>query len=387
MNWSSFFSSTYGQGVLLLIGIFSLISVLIIPAYFKAIRPVRGTTEWISRIDAVSFAPLKALPPRWGDIAWAFLAGFCAAMLRLIAYFLKYFFNSNLLQMIPNVIQNLLFYRLIPCAILAIALYFLLRGMFGQVLPAVCAAVLGGLMQTGSIPAAALIVISFIFLWHWMASDANANFFPRALLLLPALASYGLALLLYWPVVWLAPLYLIAYLYAQIYRWRKTARPNRGVSLAISLLLLFFLALAAVICVWIYFCYSRGMMDQLLNLRLFIDTLPAKLVYRMNFLFVRVNLLSGIYVEDAILFIAGMFSFLPILHGLFVRRDSRSIVLLALVLPFAAVWLCGGMYQMLPVLLLSLTWVLSIFSQRNRNGFTIAFSAAIAAAFFAELFI
>lgn len=387
MNWSSFFSSTYGQQVVILIGAFTLFAALCIPAYFYAIRPARGTTEWMSRIDPVKFAPFKVLNPCWGDVAWALLAGFCAAMLRLIGYFLKYFFNSNLLQIMPQVIRTLLIYRLIPCAILSIALYFLLRSMFEQTLPAVCAAALGGLMQTGSLPAAALVTLSMLFLWRWMAADADAKFIPRFLLLPPALACYGLALVLYWPVVWLAPLYLLAYLYAQIYRWRKTTLPNRGMSLAISLLLLFFLALAAIICAWAYYCYSRGQLDQIVNLRLFLDVMPAKFIYRMNFLIVKSNLFSAIFVEDAILFISGMFSFVPILHGLFVRRDSCCIVPLVMLLPFAAVWLCGGMYLMLPLLIVALAWVLNIYATRGRHSYTIAFTVIAVAAFLVEHFL
>lgn len=386
MNWSAFLATLYGQYVMILIGVFAVVAVLIIPAYFIAQRPAKGTTEWMRRIDAVKFTPLKANKFAWIDLAWMSLAGFCAAMLRLTAYLLGYF-RYRQMHLLPNAIQTILLYRMLPSAVLAVAFYLLLRSMFDQTLPVVCAAALGGLMHNGSLLAAALIVASLYFLWQWTAADANAKLLPRMLYLLASLMLYGFALLRYWPVIWLAPIYAAAYIYAQIYRWRNTTLPNRGISLGVSLLLLFFMAVGAVLCVWIYYCYYTGQLDQVLNLRKFLEVLPAKMLSRLNYLVVPFYWFASIYVEDAFMFILGCCAIIPILHGLFARRDSRCIVLVAMAVPFALMWTCGSLYLLTPLLIMATAWVLNTLTERKQFALCTAFSVVAAIAYMTENFI
>ena len=59
--------------LLLLVG-FGVIACLSVPAYFVALRPRRGTTEWMRRLDQPHFAPLQAQGLRWADALWAVLA-------------------------------------------------------------------------------------------------------------------------------------------------------------------------------------------------------------------------------------------------------------------------------------------------------------------------
>ena len=378
--------SSSGQLLLVLMIVFAVFSAMMIPAYFIALRPQRGTTEWMKRLDRPKFAPLHAQKLRWGDIAWALLSGFCAAMMRLISYLLAYF-RMRQIDALPKYFESLLLYRLIPCAVLGIALYLLLRSLFDKTLPAVCGAILGGLAQIDDAWAGALVALSFMLLWYWMAADADAPIFPRALMLLGSLACFVLTVTQYWAVVWLAPVYFVAYLYAQIYRWRKTTKPGRAVSLAISLLLLFFAAVGAVVALWVFYCYLSEQPENITNLRKLVTILPQKLLARLEILIAPLRLRGSIYGEDAFLFTIGVISYVPILHGIFKRRDSRCIVLLLLQVPFAAMWFLGGMYLAVPVMIPAVAWVWNTFAEREHSGSVICFALGTALMYLVEHFI
>lgn len=386
MNLSALLRTPSGQLLLLSVGVFAILAVLILPSYFIVIRPKRGTIEWMNRIDRPTFSALTAHSLQWNDIVWLLLSGFCAAMLRLIAYLLKYL-RRDWLEAMTYHIETLLLRQLLPCAILAILLYLLLRSMFEHTMPAVCGALLGGMMQIENYIPAILLVLSLNFLWRYAAADKDLPLIRHSLLMFLAALFYGVAILRYWPLVWLAPIYVAAYLYAQVYRWRRTTLPNRGIALAISLLLLFFMTVGAILCTWLYYCRRYAMMDQILNLQHFWTLFTEKVIRRINCLVHVENPLLSIYAEDVILFLIGMISFVPILHGLFVRRDSRCIVLLALVPFFFAAWLCGGMYILVPMLTLALTWVCTVFFEREYPSITIGFTALTAIAFLAEFYI
>ena len=60
--------------LLLICAVFSAISVL---QYFRAIRPRRGTTEWMQKVDVRSFGPLRLYKPAAADVIWAFLTVLC----------------------------------------------------------------------------------------------------------------------------------------------------------------------------------------------------------------------------------------------------------------------------------------------------------------------
>ncbi len=372
---------------LLITGVFALFAMMLIPIYFVSIRPVRGTTEWISRIDRPKFTTLTVQPLRWGDLAWALLAGFCGAMLRLVSFLLLYL-QKNMLQVFSTVLKHLSIHYLLPCALLSVAIYLLLRSMCKLTLPAVCCALLAGLMQISNVWAAALVAISLLFLWLWTASNADTAFFPRALLLLVSLAVYGLALLRYWELFWLCPIFPTAYIYAQIYRWRKTTLKNRGVRLAISLLLIFFAGIAAVFAGWAYYCLYKMQQPELLtDLRLLLQIIPSKLLARLKSLSIAVDPFATVLVRDALLFSLGAFSLIPLLHGIFRWHDSKCIAMLVLLPLFAAVWFCGGMYLCVPMLSVLLGWVLAVITEREHPWIVVGFSFVAAATFILQLFI
>ena len=384
MDFGIFLRTRYGQLILLSCGIFAILSVLIIPSYFIAVRPKRGTTEWMRRIDAPKFTAMAVQKLRWSDIAWVMLSSFCAAMLRLSGYLLRYL-RRGWLQAISQHFDSLVWQRLIPCAIMSALLYLLLRSMIDQPLPAICGALLGGMMQMENYPAAIIVVLSFIFLWRFVAADVHMSLFAHSVLLFLSLVCYGVALLRYWTLIWLAPIYLAAYIFMQIYRWRNHS--ERGVALAISLLLLFFMAVGAVVCAWVYYCYRYNQWQHVLNLQQFWDVMSVKFINRVYCLIDLKHPLTVIYAEDIILLFIGGAAFVPVLHGAIARRDSFCLALLALIPSFVLMWLLSGTYLMVLILIFALTWVFERLNAREYPSLVIIFTVLTVIGFLAEYYI
>ncbi len=387
VNLAATLSDAYARNVLIVTGAFALFALLLIPAYFLSLRPVKGTTEWMSRIDLPEFQPLGNNKLRRSDLPFALLAGICAAVLRM-ASFLCIYLHNGIFIVVHEILSSLAMRYLLPSAILAIAIYLLLRSMFDATLPAVCVAILGGLVQIGNAWAAALTALSLLFLWLWTSLDADAGLFLRAVLFVIASACYGLALLRYWELVWLSPLFLGAFIYAQVYRWKKATHPGRGIRLALSLLLLFFAVFASFLASWAYYCI--GKMDDpalMLNIRKSLDVVWQELSSRLHRIRLNPDPLSAVLARDAILFLPGAVSLIPVLHGILRWRDSLCFVLIALIPFFAAMWLVGGMYLFTPMLAILFGWVLSVIAKRGHAWLVIIFCAVPVAVFLFEHFI
>ena len=386
MGLSDYLRTAYGQLLLLSVGVFAVLAILIIPSYFIVIRPRRGTTEWMGRIDRPHFSALQVQKLRWSDIAWVLLSGFCSMMLRLIGYLLMYL-RRGWLDALTKYFDLILLNHLLPCTILAVLTYVLLRSIFDQPLPAICGAILGGMMQMDHYFAAILIVLSLIFLWRFLAAGADTALSLHSLWLFFSLLFYGASLLFYWSLICLAPAYIAAYVFSQVYRWRKSTQPNRGIALAISLLLLFFMAVGAILCAWAYYCYHYGQLDQIMNLQYFWEVMSDKFILRCNALLSLYNPLIYMYAEDAILLVMGAVCALPILHGVLAKRDSFCLALICLAPWFVVVWMCSGMYLLVLPLILALTWVTNVLWTREYPSLTIGFTVLTVIGFLAEYYI
>ena len=387
MNFSTLLNDAYARNILILTGVFALFAILLIPAYFLSLRPAKGTTEWMSRIDRPPFEPLRLCPLRWGDLPFALLAGICAAVLRMVS-FLCIYLHRGVLIVMHEVLPGLTTSYLLPCAILGIVVYLLLRTMFDCTLPAVCVAILAGLMQVGNAWYAAVVALTLLFLWLWVSLDADSGLLLRAALLLAAVACYGLLLLSNWAFFWMLPLFVAAYIYAQIYRWRCTTHSGRGIKLALSMLFLFFTGVAAYIAAWVYYCvFKMDGLSSVLDVRMSVEVVTQGLLARLRSIGVCRYPFASVFVRDAILFLLGVMSVLPILHGIFRWRDSQCIVLTALIPVFIAVWLLGGMYILVPLLSVLFGWVLSVIAKRENSWLVIGYCVLPAAVFLFEHFI
>lgn len=386
MDPKKLFADTNGILLFILLLIFAAFSATLVVAYFVSLRPRKGTTEWMKRLDRPKFAPLQKIPLRWCDLAWALLSAFCAAFLRLVALAVTYLRIGRIGLLIKH-LDSLLFYTFLPNFILGACLYLLLRTLFGKPFPAICAAILTGLVQVGGIWCAAVLTASLLLLWLWSASDADAPLFPKMLLFLFSVAAFLVATVRYPAVGWLAPIYLFAYIYVQIFRWRKGQKHPKGVTLAVSLLLVFFMTLAAAAGLWVLYCRMHGQMGSVFDLRLMVETLPQKLSDRLSLLVRLPNPLLSIYRADAFVSLLALASCVPLLHGIFKRRDSRCLAVLVCVICFAAMWILGGTFCAVPMLLPLVGWSWNTLSERENSGLMVCYAVGTAVVYFAVRFL
>lgn len=375
--------------LLLLVG-FGVIACLSVPAYFVALRPRRGTTEWMRRLDQPHFAPLQAQGLRWADALWAVLAAVCAAALRFLCYFftLKLYSRVGTVSLLsaaaPYIVR-----QLVPCLVLAGALYLLLRTMLGgKALPAMLCAVLGGCTQYKNTAAIALLVCSLLCLYVWMSAPYDAPLFFHGFWLAGAGVTYAGALLLCWRTAWLAPFYLGAYVLTQVLRFRGGDKARRGKKLAASLLWTLLALLLGALLLWLVYCLLTQRAEspvQALRSFRFYRELPAAFAERIASLFHRGALHKSVLLSDAVVTLLGGAALLPLLHGAVRLRDGRCVFVLCLLPCLLCAWLISGAYLLQLPLLLALGRLWQIYAEREHSAYAVCFFCAAVLCFGAEL--
>lgn len=376
----------YRPFALLLLLLGAVLLCLSVPAYYYARRPRRGTTEWIKRLDPPSAAPLQVQGLCLADALWSLLIGVCAGALRF-AYDILYLRlrNSASETLIPNPRGILL--RVLPCVVLAIALYLLLRTMFGRKpLPALLCAIMAGFLQHYAAAPTALLFLSLLCLYAWMSAPYDAPLFFHAFWLVGAGLLYAFALLLCWQAAWLAPFYFCAYLVTQVLRWRGGDPDHRGKKLTVSVLLTLLALLLGTLLLWLLYCILSRRIDGspvalLRSIRFYRELLPT-FAEKLWSLF-HGNPLQSVQLPDAFVFLAGLFALPPLLHGIWKLRDMRCLFILCL-LPFClCAWLLGGTYLLPIPLLLSLGRLWQIYTERGRSAYAVGSFGVITLCFFA----
>lgn len=353
---------------------------LSVPAYFAARRPRRGTTEWIARLDRPHFAPLTAQDLKWTDAPWAVLAALCAAAVRFftLALLPALSLGADALRLLTENAPALL-RAAAPCALLALALYLLLRTMDEPVLPAILCAILAGLAQD---PADALLACALLCLYVWMCAPYDARLLPRGLWLCGAAAGYAGTLILSPAALWYAPFFLGAYVWTQLLRFRGGAEGHRGGKLAASLLLTVPAAACAALCValvrYVRAGQAASVFEALRSFRFYEgllptlrDGLPALVRGGVRF--------CALAPQTVVLAAAALGALVPLVHGALRLRDGRRLFVLCL-LPFAlCAWLLGGSAPAAAALLLPVGVLWQSYAARDRAVHAVCyFCAALA---------
>lgn len=359
---------------------------LSVPAYFHALRPRLGTTEWIRRLDPPQFAPLQIQRLHWADALWTLLATLSAAVLRFLYYFfyLKLHHRSNAPELL-SVSMRYILVRVLPCAVLALAVYLLVRTMFGKPLPALLCAVLAGFTQNTASASTALLAVSLLCLYVWMSAPYDAPLFLRALWLVGAGVTYALATLLCLSAVWLLPFYLSAYVLTQVLRWRGGNPARRGKKLLLSLLLTPLALIFGTIALWLLYCTVAKRMagspiDLLRSFRFYRALLPTigeKLTKLVSGNAAVLRTLK----DNAFVYLAGLASLPPLVHGAFRLRDGRCLFLLCLLPCCLCAWLLGGTSLLSLPLLLSLSRLWSVCTERNHASYAVGLFCAVTLCF------
>lgn len=370
---------------LILIGAFTVLMALMIPAYFYAYRPKPNSTEWIGRLDRRSFQPLTAHALNPADIIWALLTMLCAVFLWL-AYRLLWLKTVSVADPFSSIVRQMR--SSIPTAVISLALYLLLRLLYGKPIPAFLTALIGSITVFGQTKALALFSLSLLFLYLWTCAPYDAPLFFNALWLAFSVAAYGLALLFSFPLIWIAPFYIGVYIAVQIVRWKNGDRNTRKRKLAGSIVLVLLLLLFGFITVWLAYCvrHHKGNPVELLRSFDFYQRLFPSLVSRFSTLLRRPSYWASLIFSDAFCFIAGMIAVVPLLHGLIKLRDTRCLFLLLLLPCLLLAWYFSACYALIPLLALIIGWSWSHFFERGRPLYTVGFAATFLLFLFAELF-
>lgn len=370
------FTRLSGYGLLLVpIGVFALAALLSVVLFFQTQRPRRGTIEWIRKHDRHSFTPLTRQRLALPDLLWCFLSVVGGTAASFVHLFLRHGWHllADPLSVVGEAGSYLL-YKLAFVILLAASTYLLMRALFREPLIAMAAAILLPFLQVSYQPAAAFVTVALYFFYLWMTADPEATVLGSCIWLILALLTYGLALVLCFPSIFLLPLFFVGYIYTQIDRWLRGDPHERTGKLVGSLCLTVFSLLVWVLLVWTIYQILSGRLTDLSQLRTFafFTAIMPTFTEQLRQMLCFPSLLDAFAHTDVFLLLAGAAAVLPALYGVIRCRDSRSLLLLLLLVPFAAMWVCGGAYLMSIPFVLLLGWMWNSYVERDRTLLAIA---------------
>ncbi len=348
------------------LAIFLLLCASLPLAGFRALRPRRGTTDWMRRLDPPQRRPAVALPLRRVDALLAPLAALGAALLWLLPLFLR---GGWLLPDAPwGFLRPLLrdgLPLLLAAAALGLGVYLLVRACCAQGGVALCAALLSPLLLWEHAASGAALSLSLWCLRQWMTAPAQAVWPRRAVWLVPAALLYALTLALCWPCLLLSPLLLVAWLSTLLRRWRHDGHRTGRLFLALGLSAL--LTLLAATCAWVLHGILDGSLSDWGALRsaAFYAELWSALSARLRALFSLSGLRGELRYARCFPLLLGLAALPLLLHGLLRQRDERCLHALLLLLGLLAVWLLGGVWLLPLGLLLCYAWCWELCAARR----------------------
>lgn len=369
-----------------------LCSMLFALLYFRVQRPRRGTMEWMKRVDAPHFAPLKLQRIQWSDLAWLVLSVACSTLLHFIYlfFYLRLHVRSNTLMILTEATRFFLT-RLFLGAFLSGGLYFLVRSLFSRTMPAVCAAALSGLFLTENLDTSLFLCLSLLFLFLWASSEADAPLALTGIWFVLSGGFYALALLGCWPAAWLTPFYVFVYTVIQVLRYRRRDPLQRGKKLLVSLLLTALVLFAGTGLLYLAYCLLCGRLDSadlpkaLVSPQFYLSFLTTCRIMLGKLFTEAIGFFAGLRFSDSFLFIAGTLSLIPLLHGTFHLKDSRCLWLLGLLPCFGILWLLCGIYLFPLVFLLVLSYPWSVNSEKGRHSLTLLSAGSLVVIFLIDM--
>lgn len=348
-----------------------------IPTFMLTLRPLRGTTEWIKRIGDQPCQLLTVKKFALKDAIFAVVTGILSLLLRYVMVFLTVEIRSDSsgLKVIGS-IGEILFWQLLPCTLIGISMYLLLRYMFSSSISAVFGGLLCALGQGSEFMATSALVLSLLFLYIWAKGDPEAPLFFHAFWFVVSVGLFLFGLLFCWSMFWTVPLYIAVYVIVQIRRWKYGIKEQRVKKLIASILYLIPLGILSIVLLWVgYFLFSglgEGETIQVLTAskRIFVRFFDF-FGYALSYLVEPVHFFHTIQVRDVFLLVGGGAAWLCALYTAIRFRDSLSIILICAAVLFIPTWLIGGAYMMtIPVAaLICYTW--NIYAQRKKSVFMV----------------
>lgn len=354
----------------------TVLAVLSILQYFRAIRPRKGTTEWMQKIEPKRFGPIRLQWLTMADAVWALLVVLCAGCLRFcyLFFYLQLHQRVNALQVLLAA-SDFFIQRILLCVVFALSVFFLVRLLFGRSLPAILAAVIGALAQNHNNDTAALLALSLLLFVCWLGSSCDGGML-RGLWLIFSLGGYALCLLSCWETAWLSPLYVLGYLAGLLQRWLWGDKNTRVKKLILSLATMLLAVPAGVLALWIVYAHlsgraEGGILTAMRTFSFYKQLLPVFKTKVYHLLTDRQPLLGYVVVYESFLFLLGTGACLPLLHGLIREKNSSDLLLPVLLLACLLLWLLSGVYLLSIPMLLILGRLWSIFCRRGKLGFCV----------------
>lgn len=371
---------------LLICGILAVLSVTV---YFRILRPRRGTTEWMQRLERPKATFFPAPELCIADALWAVLSMAVAAVLHFVFLFLwlRLHLRPNPVAILAAAVKFILI-RMALAALLAAGIYLLLRCMFRGGMSAICPAALSGLLVINYADTLILLVFSLLCLYLWLSTENGKPLFPWACWLLASGLLYGWTALTCPQTLWLLPFYLAVYVCKQALRFHCGDPLRRMKRLIVSLAVTLVAVALGILLLFLFYAllskrYGGEFTENVRSLAFYKNILPL-IREKASELFVReITFRQSILAKDSLLFVFGGLSAIPLLYGLFARRELRCAWLLCLAACFALPWLLCGVYLMnLPMLLL-LGYAWDTYCYRERSFILPIYSVALAGAYIA----
>lgn len=359
--------------LLLICTVFAALSVL---QYFRAIRPRRGTTEWMEKVDSKSFTPLRLHRLAGADVIWAVLVALFAACLRFcyLFFYLQLHHRPGALQILMSA-QSFFLQRILLCVLFALSIFFMVRLLCGRPLPAICAAVAGALIQNHSNDTAAFLALSLLLFLCWMGCAHDGSIL-RGIWLVLSLGFYALTLLSCWECAWLCPMYIVGYFATLIQRFRNSETKGRLRKLILSLVTMAFVVPGGCLALWLVYAHlsgraEGGILTAMRTFAFYRQLMPVLKTKIYHLLTRREAFLSYMVVYESFLLLLGSAACIPLLHRLFREKDSSALLLLALLVGFSILWVASGVYLMGIPMLLILGKLWSCYCQREMRSFAV----------------
>lgn len=353
--------------LLILLGAVAVLAVLSIPIYFAARRPRRGTTEWMRCIETPHFPPLHAHRLHPSDLGWLPLSVIVGVGLRLLLFLFRLSIRGFAVSEPLLLLSRYAHFTALPCAVLAAGMYLLIRLISGGTLAAICGAAAVSVLQLSGTARAAAVIWALLFLWLWVCSADAERPFLSALWAALSLVCLAAGLFLYARLLWLAPLWIAAWIYVQC---RRRSVGRALVSLLLTVLLC--AVCAAVICgIRLLSDSDAGQGIAPIRTAAFWQELLLLIRQKLSQLWYPLAPCDTVYAADALLFLVGGAALICALHGMLRWRESECLTLLLTVPFFAALWLFGGFYLLAIPLTLALGWLWSLWGRRQQTVFIV----------------
>ena len=380
--------SAFGEntGILILTGLFVLLCISLLWAYFSVMRPKVGTIEWISMYESKEYKALDLHTLGWRDLPAYLICVFGSGGI----YFLR-----MLLHMEQGYIPSaqwegpyMLLRGILMPFLLCSCFYYLFRMIYGYRSVTVLLSILACSLSSSRATAHMLLAASLACLYIWIClSNRKPKYINMVWLLVSGLL-YGLCLMVCWAAFYLIPIYIGGYALGKFYQWHHGEQEKRKERLLLSLLMLVISLGIGTLALWLlYYMYSREqfyLWNVLLSGETYRAMVPTFLEKFSDITLPQVTLVPNIFgdIYTPILFLT---SLPPLIHGIWKKCSTQAAVIGFCLIPFLLMWAISGVQLMSIAYLLCIGWMFRSLEDRGNKVFAIIGSITVIIFYFLRM--